>query len=175
MLTYRPQTPDRIRSHPRLERRLNQPTHSRRLFGPSENQPLRLGCPRSRSHFPSIPVVQKTGSTSRLETGDQRGQLRVRLCHFAASMQSMTRAGSHAGPKQTEELISNSKCVAAPFATYYPDHASSRACPATQTAPLIGRATDLEPELDFESILEAVQSTRVVKNGCDYRRPATTP
>jgi hypothetical protein len=41
----------------------------------------------------------------------------------------MNPAGSHAGPEQTEELISNTKCVGAPVATYYPDYASSRAGP----------------------------------------------
>jgi hypothetical protein len=44
-------------------------------------------------------------------------------------MQSMSRAGSDAGPEQTEELISNKKCVVAPVATFYPDYASSRAGP----------------------------------------------
>jgi hypothetical protein len=42
----------------------------------------------------------------------------------------MSRAGSDAGPEQTEELISNTKCVGAPVATFYPDYASSRTGPA---------------------------------------------
>jgi hypothetical protein len=54
-----------------------------------------------------LPSFQGTRVGERLEMGDQRGQLRARLCHFAASMQSMSRAGSDAGPEQTEELISN--------------------------------------------------------------------
>jgi hypothetical protein len=41
----------------------------------------------------------------------------------------MNPAGSHAGPEQTEELISNTKCVGAPVATFYPDYASPRAGP----------------------------------------------
>jgi hypothetical protein len=56
-------------------------------------------------------------------------------------MQSMSWAGPDAGPEQTEELISNTKCVGAPVATYYPDYASSRAGPGSKRvsfAPLLG-------------------------------------
>ena len=81
-----------------------------------------------------LPGFQGTRVGERLEMGDQRGQLRARLCHFAASMQSMSRAGSDAGPEQTEELISNTKCVGAPVATFYPDYASSRTGPVFERA-----------------------------------------
>jgi hypothetical protein len=51
---------------------------------------------------------------------------------FAASIKSMSRAGADAGPEQTEELISNTKCVGAPVTTYYPDYTSSHAGPGSQ-------------------------------------------
>ena len=46
----------------------------------------------------------------------------------------MSRAGSDAGPEQTEELISNTKCVGAPVTTFYPDYASSRTGPVFERA-----------------------------------------
>jgi hypothetical protein len=63
------------------------------------------------------PSLQGTGFGERLELGAQPEQLRRRLCHFSASMQSMRRASSDAGPEQTEELISNTNGVGAPVTT----------------------------------------------------------
>ena len=85
-----------------------------------------------------LPSFQGTRVGERLEMGDKRGQLRARLCHFAASMQSMSRAGSDAGPEQTEELISNTKCVRAPVPVDCRDCKSSRRVPQVQAALLSG-------------------------------------
>ena len=74
-----------------------------------------------------LPSLQGTGFGQRLEMGAQPEQLRRRLCHFSASMQSMRRAGSHAGPRQIEELISNSNRLAPPIAPTCSGYKSSRA------------------------------------------------
>jgi hypothetical protein len=79
-----------------------------------------------------LPCFQGTEISEKLKMGARRGQPLPKLSHFAASMQSTSRAGPDAGPEQTGKLISNTQDVGGPVAINHRGYTSSRASPCRQ-------------------------------------------